>query len=458
MMTDRYGGQHSSADPCAVRQFEQAVVNFATHQPVFPSLDAAATRDPGLVSALALRGFGHALLGRQAGLVEAGRMAAQTTARVAALASATRCERALAQALTWTAAGQFKRAAAILERHLEAVPTHFLAAKLSHALRFMTGGAERMLATTSRVLPSMPAEHPGYGFLLGCHAFALEETGHHAEAEITGRQAVAIEPGDVWGLHAVAHVMEMRGRTRDGTQWLEGAQPLWSGRVGFGLHLAWHLALFRLAEGDVESVLALYDAHIEPTPSSDFRDMMNAVSILWRLEQEHCDVGSRWEHLRQIALDRRTDATYVLGSLHYLLALVATGDFAAAGELIAAMRASAQRGDCEQAILCERVGVPLAEIIVSTSMRGVVRQDFDRLAGLLPALGGSNAQRDVFLRELLALAVNTGDSASICALSGLRLQQRSFDRFHAMLDRRMVKKLVAGGKRMTPAPAAGPSR
>ena len=59
------------------------------------------------------------------------------------------------------------------------------------------------------------------GIVLGMHAFGLEECGHWDSAEIAGRSAIELNPADAWAAHAVAHVMEMSGRTREGIEWLE---------------------------------------------------------------------------------------------------------------------------------------------------------------------------------------------------------------------------------------------
>ena len=40
------------------------------------------------------------------------------------------------------------------------------------------------------------------------------------DAERTGRLAVESDPADPWSVHAVAHVLEMRDRRRDGIAWL----------------------------------------------------------------------------------------------------------------------------------------------------------------------------------------------------------------------------------------------
>uniref|UniRef100_UPI0019547FED hypothetical protein n=1 Tax=Enterobacter hormaechei TaxID=158836 RepID=UPI0019547FED len=89
---------------------------------------------------------------------------------------------------------------------LDDSPRDLLAFKLSHALRFMGGDRAGMLAASTRFERRWSAATPGFGFVLGCHAFAIEETGDYATAERLGRRAVEIEPDDAWGIHAVSHV------------------------------------------------------------------------------------------------------------------------------------------------------------------------------------------------------------------------------------------------------------
>ena len=69
---------------------------------------------------------------------------------------------------------------------------------------------------------------PGYGYVLGMYAFGLEEMGEYARAELTGQQALALNPRDPWAIHAVAHVYEMQARLADGIEWLSTPQrELW---------------------------------------------------------------------------------------------------------------------------------------------------------------------------------------------------------------------------------------
>lgn len=441
---DCYAGRHSTTSSDAVSCFEQAVRALATHQPLASALQHALRLDPDLTAALALQGLGAALLGRAKGFELAKACLPAAQAALAKAGGGTTYERALVDAHAAAAGGFLARAAQVLERHVELHPSDFLAVRLAHALRFMTGEPRRMLSTLDMVLPHWSHRDPGYGFLVGCRAFALEETGSLEEAEVAGRMAVMHEPEDVWGLHAVAHVMEMSGRAAEGKSWLSPTRGHWS-KVGvFGQHLAWHLALFHLSQGDSEGALALFDSDLAPAPDGDFRDVANAVSLLWRLEQEGVDVGDRWCYLHDIGYGRRRDCALAFASLHYLLALVAKRDLDAADELIAALRHTALSGDHDQAVVAARVGVTLAETIVAASRRREVSVALPALAARLQLLGGSHAQRDVFLRTLIAVAADAGDFAAVQSLTMMRLQERRMDRFHELIERRAAKLPVPG--------------
>ena len=84
-------------------------------------------------------------------------------------------------------------------------PHDILAFRLAHFLHFYVGDLERMRNSAVRTMARWSAEVPGWGFMLGCHAFALEENGHYGEAEPLGRRAVALNENDIWAGHAIVH-------------------------------------------------------------------------------------------------------------------------------------------------------------------------------------------------------------------------------------------------------------
>ncbi|MEO1543957.1 MAG: tetratricopeptide repeat protein, partial [Pseudomonadota bacterium] len=243
--------------------------------------------------------------------------------------------------------------------------------------------------------------------------------------------------------------------------WFEASRSVWPNCNNFAYHLAWHLALFQLEQRSYDAVLALYDTEIRPIETDDFRDMANAVSILWRLEQEGVQVGSRWEGLYDIALKRRSDTSYVFASLHYLLALLAAGDDAAAAELVTAMSASGVRGD-EQATLATNLGLDIARALMR--LRGgphrimdVVRQEgglacasFERLVRDMPTIGGSHAQRDVFVRSLLSIAACAGDLPAFDTVTRARHTFRKMDRYDGLIRTRLSAGALESARELMP--------
>jgi tetratricopeptide (TPR) repeat protein len=156
-------------------------------------------------------------------------VAARTAAEAGLAASpADARARAYVAALAAWLEGRPGGAVAALERVLDDHPRDALAMKLSQAIRFLLGDAEGMRASVERVLPAYAHDHPARGYVLGCHAFALEETGAYRRAEIAGRQALWMAPDDAWGLHAVAHVHDMTANARAGIEWLTGREAAWT--------------------------------------------------------------------------------------------------------------------------------------------------------------------------------------------------------------------------------------
>lgn len=436
-MQDRFGGSHTTDNQAAIAAFESAVFAIAAHRPIGTSLKDALTADPGLIAGHALHGLANVILARAETVEAAKSILATARSALATRAPGTMSERALVDALALAVAGELKAAAGRLDQHLEDRPTDFLAVKLSHAFRFMSGQNAEMIALTRHILPCWSAADGGYGFVLGCHAFGLEETGHYGAAERYGREAYETEPADAWGLHAVSHVMEMSHRIEEGADLLEGARENWTRCNNFGFHIAWHLALFRLEQGRADAVLDLYDRDIRPVQTDDFRDMANAASMLWRLELDGVPVGDRWAALREVASQRRRDMSYVFGTLHYLLALAGSGDKSGVADLMASLAAEAHGANGDQSQVAATIGLPMAETITALASGRKSTADLVSLAERLGGIGGSHAQRDVFMRTLLVAAARHGTASEVLSIAKVRHAVRSADRFITQLERRI---------------------
>jgi hypothetical protein len=71
-----------------------------------------------------------------------------------------------------------------------------------------------------RALNHWSKEVPGSSYVLGMQAFGLEECNHFERAEETARKALDMEARDGWGIHALAHVIEMQNRYAEGQEFL----------------------------------------------------------------------------------------------------------------------------------------------------------------------------------------------------------------------------------------------
>ena len=423
-MQDRYNGRHGTDDTHAIAAFERAIAALAGHRPsAGAALDEAIARAPDFVSAHALKGFALLTMGRAELLPGAEAALAQARSAARRHGALTGSEAVLVDALAVAVAGRFRDAAARLEARLREEPLNFLLLKLAHALRFMAGDTPGMLAATSSVIEAWRSDEDASGYVFGCHAFALEEAGRYAEAERFGEVAIALAPDDAWGLHALSHVDEMNHRLATGIRRLESSRDVWSRCNNFQFHMAWHLALMCLEAGDAERALALYDADIRPQPTDDYRDVANAASLLWRLRLAGVAVGNRWEALAELARRRAAETTLMFASLHHMLALAATGDRAALGAALAAWETHASTGSGDQAAVASSVGLDLARIVAGR------RADFAGVMSRLPAIGGSAAQRDVFVQTLAHAARAAGDSQAVQSILAMRRRHRAEDAF-----------------------------
>ncbi|MBM7066132.1 tetratricopeptide repeat protein [Actibacterium sp. 188UL27-1] len=384
----------------------RAFLAHGTQTPV--CLGAVLEREPDFILGQAARGLFSMLMGRRE-LVETARAASETAQ--ASLRSDTD-----QRALQWCAAldvwlkGHPSQAIILLERVLDDNPRDTLTAKVIHAIRFILGDATGMRASIERILPSHGTDHPLSGFIMGCHAFALEETGEYAAAERAGLAGLELATDDAWGLHAVAHVHDMTGRSKDGIALIERNTQAWDHCNNFRYHVWWHKALLHLDMGDTATVLSLYDQKIRHEKTDDYRDIANATSLLSRLELEGVDVGNRWAELADLSETRTDDGCLAFADLHYMLALTGDSRANAVTHLIARLyRDGADQGDL--AVVARHPGVAVAQGL-SAFGEGRYAHAFRNLSKAYPVLqtiGGSHAQRDVFERITIDAGIRAGE-------------------------------------------------
>ena len=381
--------------------------------------------DPDMPMALCAKGYFAKLIASEKQSRRALDISRGLDAHVAAVSASER-EKGHAAALSAWCNGYLNGAAQIWEDILLEHPQDGLALRLAHFAHFYSGDGRRMRDSLARTLPRWSEDHPDYGFVLGMYAFGLEEACEYSAAEKFGRRAVERNREDAWSVHAVAHVLEMTGRHGEGIQWVNDLEDTWSTVNNFRFHLYWHRCLYHLERGEFDEVLKVYDQQLISDIESDFYlDMCNATSLLWRLEMFGIDVGNRWHKLAEVSRAHAHDQDLIFVSLHYLMALVAAGDNAAADELIDNLH-SWCACDTEQARVCADAGLAIAE-----SLRLVRTRDFeaaadrlDRVRYQMDCIGGSMAQRDVFHMILLDAVMAGKNALKARALFAERVEQK----------------------------------
>ena len=408
-MLDVRGLEITAASEAAARSFDATIAQYLRFgKETGDCLKATLAEDPGMALAHCLKGYFFMLFCVPALTVKA-RKSLDAGRRAVAERGATERERRHLDALDAWTRGEFGEAVVHLEAILASHPRDILALKLAHYLWFYLGDNENHRDSTARVLHAWDDTVEDYGYVLGMQAFALEEAGAYDEAERAGRAAVERNPADLWAVHAVAHVMEMQDRRREGIAWVRESEPRLGECNNFGYHLWWHLALFHLELDEVEPVLRLYDERMRADLSDEYLDICNATSMLWRLEERGVDAGDRWNELAERCEARTSEHQMVFPDVHYMLALAAGGRDAAVERMLDSMRAFAEGSATQQGVMAA-AGAPLGKAIAHW-YRGEYAQVVDVLAPAryrLPRIGGSHAQRDLFHQILITAALACG--------------------------------------------------
>ena len=429
-MTDDLSGLPTSLSEDLIGDWNRVIIGILSHAAsTGPDLNRVLAAAPDFALGQAIRGLSCLLLGRS----EMVAVAREAHAAAVRGAPATPRETGFVEALGDWLNGRPGRAAARMQVLLTRNPRDALAMKLIQAIHFVMGRPDAMRASVEGVLGAWD-DHPARGYLLGCHAFTLEETGEFDRAESVGRAGVEIAPDDAWGLHAVAHVYDCTGRARAGLDWLTGREASWAHCHNFRYHVWWHRALMHLDLGEYDIALALYDADIRADKTDDYRDIANAASLLSRLELDGVPVGDRWQELAILSERRASDGCQAFADLHYMLALCGGNREAAAAGLIARMQATRPAGN-EALRIIAHPGLKVAQ-----GLQAFANGDYSAAwlhlnagRGDLQQIGGSNAQRDVFERIAIEAALRGGYMDAADALLHDRMSRRdgSIDGFTA---------------------------
>ncbi len=412
MVTDHWGYALTTPEPAAAAALNRVFASYIGFRTdLMGHLETAIDADPDFALARAIRGILIVSL-RKPELYPAAR--AELAAARAARPPASAREKLYLEALEAALQDRVTAAAACYEEIVNIQPLELFAMRLAQSELFWIGEVAWMRDISERAAAHWHRDTPLYPGYQSIRSFGLEETGAYAQAEKCGREAVELDPADVWGTHAVAHVLVMQGRLRDGIDWLDGLCGNWAQANHIVHHVWWHLALFHTEAGDFDGALDTYDRRLRDLDSAlmqampdFFVDIQNDAALLQRLELRGVDVGERWQPIADLAAARSGNHSSPFTSAHCALALAAAGRFDDAGEMVERMR---EFIGGENDALAPRYGLAVlpASLASIAYRRGDYRQVIE---SLMPArhnlwqMGGSHAQRDLFFQLLIDAAL-----------------------------------------------------
>jgi tetratricopeptide (TPR) repeat protein len=314
-------------------------------------------------------------------------------------------ERLFCAATKAWAATDFPRTLALLDELTVRWPADLCAIKWGQYHAFNLGDAEALLRFGDRAV----IVHENAPYAHGMAAFALEQNHRLREAEEAGLHAAEIAIDDAWAHHAVAHVMVTEGRAKEGARWLDHCSHTWEKKgVFIRDHNWWHAALFQIALGRHDLALKIFDERLWGAWPEFPQEQIGAVSMLWRLEMRGVDVGERWGPVVREARKRAGEHLFPFHDLHYLYALARAGEDGEAGRFIASMKNKAATDNACSPVWGE-VCIPTAEGLAAF-VGGRYDDANDKISPVLSDLhkiGGSHAQRQIFVETLEACSTET---------------------------------------------------
>lgn len=318
--------------------------------------------------------------------------------------------------------GDFFDAVQKWEAVLTDYPMDLFALELIHYTDVLLGDITGQRDVVARVSNLWDESVPGYEFVLGFYAFGLEENNDFSQAEELARRALAIRPDNPYAVHAVSHVMEMRGRQAGGIRFMADYVDRW-GTSNFANHLWWHTALYHLDLEQHDKAFEIFDTHLDSRKTGGNKyEELDAAALLWRLNLVGEKSGDRWAHLADKWEPAAQDTLYAFNDVHAMMTFVSDDRVDAQQALLSANERYLEDASDANAAMSREIGLPFC-----LAMQDFKLQRYDSCVDrLLPVrymthrLGGSFAQRDVIGWTLLEAALRAKRYALALGLANER--------------------------------------
>lgn len=273
--------------------------------------------------------------------------------------------------------------------------------------------------------PGREAEHlafttslaTAYGdnwWFLSQHAFAQMECGQLAPAEKTIDKALAANPRNAHGAHYRAHLYYEKGETDAGYSYLDDWLRGYDKQGLLHCHLHWHIALWALARGDIDTMWLVVDTHVAPGgawgPSLNI--LTDMAALLYRAQLAGVDISAeRWLSISDYALQTFPKPRLAFADVHAALAHAMAANQEALSRIIS--DANGPAGDVVRILAKAFASIAAEDWAGATAQLTRVMADHERI-------GGSRAQRDLIEYALAQTLIKQGNTEEAKRLLEMR--------------------------------------
>jgi tetratricopeptide (TPR) repeat protein len=443
-LADRHGLALSTRSTVAVERYIQGLdLQLSLNAGGVEGLASAVEADPGFALGHAAQAFAHwyrsDIPAAKSSVQQAQALAGDTLPR----------ERQHIEIVSKFIGGEAAQTLPLMHEHLNAYPRDALIVHLTSMTIAGSGRITRRHEAYEMLSVLAPAWGDDWWFQ-GAYAFAHHELDLLDDARRLAERSLEQQPRNAGGAHPLAHVFFETSNHASGVGFLADWITEYDRAAPFYCHLSWHLALFELAQGNVQRVLELYDAAISPSVGQARTTLVDSASLLWRYQLYGCQpkVDLPWADVCTYVAKAAPVPGMAFLDAHAALAFVAMGDAEALARLITSLEALAAAG---RPVVAEVV-LPLARGLEAFGQGGYEEaiRWLEPLDGQLVRVGGSHAQWEVFEDTLLHAYLRAGQFERAEALLRRRLAQRSSARDIVWLEQATASRAVAGSPKLAP--------
>jgi tetratricopeptide (TPR) repeat protein len=420
-LTDRYGYALSTASAEAVEQYIDGIDrNLSGNARASEAMRAAVAADEGFA-------LGHVALARL--LQFEGKMAESRAhlERAQALAGGiTRREQQHIAILGEAIQGRGAEAVALTREHLAEYPRDAFVLSQSSGV-FGLIGFSGCLDRNDKQLALLEPLAGAYGddwWYLTALSFAHEESEHYSTARTMAERSLELYDRNGHAAHVVAHVFFETADAGNGGAFLDGWLPGLDRAATIHAHLAWHRALFHLANDDADGALDIYQREIRPGSSqaAALGIVSDGASLLWRCNLYGFERSLPWDELREFTARAFPRPGVMFGDVHCALVYAASGDTERLGSLIDGLRARAAEGKIAAGEVIPRLAEAIAAFAAG-DYEGSARILLP-IADHVIRIGGSHAQRELYEDTLVEALLRSGQYEEAKVWLQRRLERR----------------------------------